>query len=107
MKIDSSASGAATGPVSVKLAGPFETRGAGRLPKFKLDASLSGAGQNLQAGATSTGDKGFLSFRGQDYAVSDQIFREFKASYEEAQKQSGRNSGQSLAMPTFSRCGCD
>jgi hypothetical protein len=97
MKIDSNAAGAATGPVTVKLAGPFESQGTGKLPKFALDASLSGAGQNLQAGATSTGDKGFLSFRGQDYAVSDQIFKQFTASYEEAQKQSGGNSNQSLA----------
>jgi len=97
MKLDSGAAGAAAGPVSVKLAGPFESQGTGRLPKFKLDAALSGAGQNLQAGATSTGDKGFISFRGQDYAVSDQIFKQFKASYEEAQKKNGGNSNQSLA----------
>jgi hypothetical protein len=97
MKIDSAAAGGATGPVSVKVAGPFESQGTGKLPKFKIDASLSGAGQNLTAGATSTGEKGFLSFRGQDYAVSDEIFKQFKASYEEAQKKNGGNSAQSLA----------
>src|SRR5262245_29867325 len=94
LKIDSSAAGAATGPVTVALAGPFESQGTGKLPKFKLDASLSGAGQNLKAGATSTGDKGFISFQGQDYAVSSQVFDQFKASYEEAQKKGSGNSTQ-------------
>src|SRR3954468_1530004 len=95
--IDSNVAGAAAGPVSVKVAGPFESQGTGRLPKFKIDAALSSPGQNLEAGATSTGDKAFISFRGQHYAVSDRIFKQFKASYEEAQKQNGGNSNQSLA----------
>jgi hypothetical protein len=97
LKIDSSAAGAAAGPVSVTLAGPFETQGTGKLPKFKLDAALSGAGQNLKAGATSTGEKGFINFQGQEYAVSDQVFKQFKASYEEAQKKGSGNNQQSLA----------
>ena len=97
LKIDSSAAGAAAGPVSVTLAGPFETQGTGKLPKFKLDAALSGAGQNLKAGATSTGEKGFINFQGQEYAVSDQVFKQFKASYEEAQKKGSGNNKQSLA----------
>lgn len=98
LDIDSSAAGAAAGPVSVKLAGPFESQGTGRLPKFKIDAALAGAGQNLKAGATSTGDKGFISFQGQNYAVSDEVFKQFKASYEQAQKQAGSGAKpQSLA----------
>jgi hypothetical protein len=92
--IDSSAAGAATGPVSVKVAGPFESQGTGKLPKFKIDAALSGAGQNLKAGATSTGDKGFISFQGQQYAVSEEVFKQFKASYEQAQKSSASGSKQ-------------
>ena len=29
-----------------------------------------------------------MSFQGTDYAVSDQVFKQFKAGYEQAQKQS-------------------
>jgi hypothetical protein len=94
VNIDSGAAGAAAGPVSVKIAGPFESQGTGKLPKFKIDAALSGAGQNLKAGATSTGDKGFISFQGQQYAVSDEVFKQFKASYEQAQKQATGGSKQ-------------
>jgi hypothetical protein len=99
LKLDGNFAGAAaSGPVSVTLDGPFESQGSGRLPKFDMDAALSGAGQNFKAGATSTGEKGFVSFQGQDYVVSDQVFNQFKASYEQAVKQSsGQSKQQSLA----------
>jgi hypothetical protein len=85
------------GPVNVRLVGPFQTEDAGTLPKFKLDVSFEGAGQSLKAGATSTGDKGFLSFQGTDYAVSDSVFKQFKAGFEQSAKQSGSKGGQSFA----------
>jgi len=99
LKLDGNFAGAAaSGPVSVTLDGPFESQGTGKLPKFDMDAALQGAGQNFKAGATSTGEKGFVSFQGQDYVVSDQVFNQFKASYEQAIKQSsGQSKQQSLA----------
>lgn len=75
------------GPVTVTLSGPFQAQDGGKLPKFKLDAAFDGAGQSIKAGATSTGEKGFVSFQGTDYAVEDQIFQQFKAGFEQAQKQ--------------------
>jgi hypothetical protein len=84
------------GPVTVSLEGPFQTQDGGKLPEFKLDASLEGGGQSIQAGATSTGDKGFVSFQGTDYAVDDRVFQQFKAGFEEAQKNSS-DEGQSFA----------
>jgi hypothetical protein len=90
------------GPVSIALAGPFQIEDPATLPKFKFDFSLEGAGQSIQAGATSTGDKGFVSFQGTDYEVSDQVFRQFKAGYEEAQKQ-----GQDANAQSFASLGMD
>ena len=84
------------GPVSVSLKGPFQTQDGGKLPEFKLDAAIKGGGQSIQAGATSTGDKGFISFQGTDYAVDGRVFDQFKASFEEAQKSSS-GEGQSFA----------
>jgi hypothetical protein len=84
------------GPVRIALAGPFQAQDGGKLPKFKLEASVEGAGQSIKAGATSTGEKGFLSFQGTDYAVDDQVFQQFKAGYEEAQKK-GTEENQSFA----------
>jgi hypothetical protein len=89
------------GPVSVSLSGPFQAQDDGRLPKFKLDAAFEGAGQSIKAGATSTGDKGYLSFQGTDYVVEEQVFQQFKAGYEQAQKQGSQD------KQTFASLGMD
>jgi hypothetical protein len=86
------------GPISLSLSGPFQTQGKGKLPKFDIDAAFEGSGQSLKAGVTSTGDKAFVNFQGTEYAVSDQVFEQFKAGYEQAQKQSAdKGNQQSLA----------
>src|SRR6187200_525510 len=69
LRIDSAGTGAVAGPVTATLDGPFQSTGSGRLPKFQMDAALRLAQQNIKAGATSTGDDGFLSFQGQQYAI--------------------------------------
>ena len=86
-----------SGPVNATLSGPFQSQGGGALPEFDLQASLEGGGQNLKAGVTSTGDKGFVSFQGTDYVLDDNTFRQFKAGYEQAQKQSQQDQGTSFA----------
>jgi len=96
--IDARGAAQFTGPVDLTLAGPFETTGANRLPKFDFRLRFSGAGQNLQAGAVSTGEKGFVSFQDRDYEVGDQLFEQFKAAFEEAQQRQQRQGApQSLA----------
>jgi hypothetical protein len=79
------------GPLTITLSGPFQEERKGQLPKFKLDAALEGNGQSIQAGATSTGEKGFVSFQGTDYAIDGRVFQQFKAAFEEAQKQGGQD----------------
>src|SRR3954454_8371709 len=76
------------GPVTVKLSGPFQSNGKGKLPSLDWDASFSGAGQSFAGGFTSTGDQLFLNFQNQDYEVPkaqvDQINQQL-------QSQSGQN----------------
>lgn len=95
LKLDVQGSGAVQGPVNVKLSGPFESQGAEKLPKFDMEASFEGAGQSLKAGVMTTGEKGFVSFNGTDYAVSDEVFKQFKESFERAASQ-GQQEDQSL-----------
>ena len=99
MKLEAQGEGAdqLQGPVNLSLKGPFQSQGDGALPKFKLDASFEGAGQSISAGATSTGTKGYVSFQGSDYVLEEQIFDQFKAGFEEAQKQGGGQDEQSFA----------
>jgi hypothetical protein len=90
---------------SVRLAGPFESQGEGKFPKLSLAAALEGGGQSFKAGITSTGDKGFVHFQGTDYAVSDQIFKQLIAAYEQAQKQAKET--QKGDQPTLATLGID
>jgi len=86
------------GPITLELTGPFQTQGKGKLPQFDVDAVFEGAGQSLKAGLASTGDKGFVNFQDTDYVVSEQVFKQFRASFEQAQKEAGgQEDRQSLA----------
>src|SRR3954468_9593226 len=98
VRIDAKGGSSSTqGPISVALTGPFQSQGVGKLPKLDLEAKIEGAGQNISAGVVSTGDKGFVKFQGQSYAVTDSIFAEFKKGFEQAQSQADKQKGQSLA----------
>ena len=87
-------SGGEVGAVKVKVAGPFESQGQGKVPKLDINASLEGGGQSLEAGVTSTGDQGFVSFNGTDYEVSGPIWKQFTAGFEQS---ASKGSDQSLA----------
>ena len=97
LKLDVDAKGAEVeGPISVSLGGPFQSKGDKQLPTFDIDFAFEGGGQSIKAGLTSTGEKGFVNFQGTEYVVSDQVFNQFKAGYEQAQKQ-GKQQNQSLS----------
>jgi hypothetical protein len=97
LRIDAQGTSSSNGPISVSLTGPFQGQGKGKLPKLDIEAKVEGAGQNISAGLVSTGEKGFVKFQGQAYAVTDAIFAEFKKGFEQAQAQAGKQKGQSLA----------
>ena len=97
--------GEQSGPIDVKLSGPFESQGAKEIPKFDMDFAFSGAGQSIKGGALSTGAKAFVNFNGQEYAVSDPVFRQLKAGYQEAQKQSEKQNGGK--QPSLASLGID
>jgi hypothetical protein len=91
LNIDAKNAEGVNGPVTLKIGGPFQSQGKQKLPKFKIDFAFEGAGQSIKAGLTSTGTKGFVNFQGNNYVVSDQVFKQFKAGFEQAQAKSGDN----------------
>jgi hypothetical protein len=98
LDIAATVTSASSSAINLKVSGPFESQGSGKLPKLDIHASFDGGGQSLQGGVTSTGDKGFVSFGGTNYAISDPVFRQFKAQFEQSTKQaSSKNGNQSLA----------
>jgi hypothetical protein len=98
-KLDLSLSANAGGQdIALKVTGPFQSQGSGKLPKLAIAASFQGGGQSIQAGVTSTGDKGYVSYGGTNYQVPGPVFQQFQAGFEQSAKQARANSGgQSLA----------
>ena len=95
-------SGAASqldGPVSIKLAGPFQTRGDEALPEVDLDLSVSGGGQTFTAGALTTGTAAYISYQGTDYRVPADQFRRLKRQIErDARRDNNRNNNFTFAQ---------
>lgn len=86
-----------TGPVAFKLAGPFASQGAGRLPKFDFDLDIAAGGQTIRAGAVSLGDSGYIKFGGHAYTVDKALFDRFRTGYENSQKAAkGKDNGPSF-----------
>ena len=57
LDIDAKGAEGVDGPVTLKVSGPFQTKGKSELPEFKIDFAFEGAGQSIKAGLTSTGTK--------------------------------------------------
>jgi hypothetical protein len=83
------------GPVSLKLSGPFESQGKGKVPKLDLALTITGSGANFSAGAVTTSDKAWIKLQGTAFLVDDPTYAKFKQSYEQAASKSG-NQGQTL-----------
>jgi hypothetical protein len=101
LKVDAKGAEGVNGPITLSVSGPFQSQGKSQLPKFDIDFAFTGSGQNIKAGLTSTGDKGFVNFQGTEYAVSPQVFQQFKAGYEEAQKKGSGNSKQKQSLASL------
>jgi hypothetical protein len=97
LRLDANGLAQLKGPVSARLAGPFVNPDSDELPRFDFEADLNAGGQSIRAGATSTGDKGFISFQGQAYQLSDELYQQFKTGYaQEAKKSSADKDGVSF-----------
>jgi uncharacterized membrane protein YgcG len=94
------------GPVGVSLRGPFQTTEPTELPRFDFRLSIDAGGQNMSAGAVSTGEKGFLRLQDQAYAVSDALYRQFREGYAE-QARCNRERADQKNGTTFQALGID
>jgi len=75
------------GPIEATIAGPFQSVGSDRLPKFELALDASAQGQDIKAGLTSTSDQLFVSFGGTAYAVPAQLVQRLEQSFARSQQQ--------------------
>jgi hypothetical protein len=88
------------GSFEAKLGGKFASQEAGQFPKFDVDASVKAesGSQSLSGtgGLISTGDQAFVNFQGTDYAVPQQLYDEFTATYAQLQGQSSTSKSANL-----------
>jgi hypothetical protein len=61
-------------PLVAHVTGPFQSGGNGKPTKFAFDLDLSSGGSKVEAGAISTGAKGYLTFAERAYALPDGAF---------------------------------
>jgi hypothetical protein len=76
-------------PVAIKLTGPFQSNGAGKLPNFNFALELASGDRPVTLGAISTGRKGYLSIEGQAFDLGSDAYASFKKGYADAQAKSG------------------
>jgi hypothetical protein len=74
------------GRFSVRLSGPFQSLGAGRLPRFALQLGLTTAGNTLQAGVTSTGGRLFVELEGVPFLAPESTVQALQQGYADASR---------------------
>jgi hypothetical protein len=89
---------AGPGPDLAHARRPVPDPGQGQAAEVRHRRRLRGRRPEPQGGRHLDRRQGFVNFQGTEYAVSDQVFQQFKAGYEQAQKQSAdKGNQQSLA----------
>lgn len=69
------------GPISLSLSGPFQSLGAGKLPKSDLTIALSALGNSTSVGIISTGTNGYVTFSGSSYQLPKASFQRLESSF--------------------------
>ncbi len=76
-------------PISLTFGGPFQSRGAGRLPKSNFSIALAGHGPGLRLGILSTGTAGYVSLGDASYRLPAAAFRRLESSFARAAPAGG------------------
>ncbi len=101
--ISAAGSSTATKPLSVRLSGPFQNAGAGKLPHFALRLDLSAAGHALGAGATSTGSALYVELAGTWFSTPQSTYKALEQGYAQATKSAST----AKVRSTFASLGID
>ncbi len=88
------------GPIEIAVSGPFQSEGKAKLPKFDLNLSVTGipSTPEIKAGVENTGSKAFVNFKGTEYVLSSDVYKQFKQGYEQAAAKSPAASSSSTSL---------
>lgn len=76
-----SGSSALKGPLTLSLAGPFQSVGSGKLPQSDFSLKLGTSGGAFSVALLSTGSKGYVTFQGQSYQLPKATFQRLESSF--------------------------
>ncbi len=81
LALDPSGSSTLTTPISLTLSGPFQSRGAGKLPASDFTVGISALGRKGSLGVISTGTSGFVALDGANYQLPASDFQRLESSF--------------------------
>ncbi|MBV8220263.1 MAG: hypothetical protein JO325_17480 [Solirubrobacterales bacterium] len=93
LTIDPSGSSTLSGPITLSFGGPFQTRGAGKLPESNFTVSASALGRNVSLGILSTGTAGYVTLQGVSYQMPQATFQKLESSFAQIASSTGSSSG--------------
>jgi hypothetical protein len=93
--IKPSGSSTVSGPISLNLSGPFQSRGSGQLPASNFTISASALGHHGQLGVVSTGGGAYVILKGSAYQLPSSDFSKLQQGF--ASSSNGSTSTGGLA----------
>jgi hypothetical protein len=93
LTIDPSGSSTLNGPLTLSFGGPFQTRGAGKLPESNFTVSASVLGRNASLGILSTGTSGYVTLQGTSYQMPQATFQKLESSFAQLASGAGTTQG--------------
>ena len=93
LMINPSGSSTLNGPITLSFGGPFQSRGAGKLPKSNFTASASVLGHSVSLGILSTGTNGYVTLEGTSYQMPQATFQKLESSFAQVASSPGGGNG--------------
>ena len=81
LSVTPSGSSAIKGPITLSLSGPFQSRGAGKLPLSDLSIDINALGHHGRLGLVSTGAAGYITLKGAAYQLPSAQFEKLASSF--------------------------
>ncbi len=93
LTIDTSGSSTLNGPITLSFGGPFQTRGAGKLPESNFTVTASALGRNGSLGILSTGTTGYVTLQSTSYQMPQATFQRLESSFAQLASSAGTSQG--------------
>ena len=87
-----------SGPIAFSISGPFQSRGAGKLPTSNFTVAISALGRRGELGIVSTGTAGYVTLQGTAYQLPAADFQRLESGFSGVGGGSGQSGGSLAAL---------